>query len=153
MECPIRKFCKACKQGIQELIPRKQNKKLGIKNVCVAIIEDHHRFFIQQRASQGLLADLWEFPGGEKKKGESILAALKRTIQKDLNVVVQHAKLFLKTKHFYTKFCIHLYAFKCTVDLVPKSSRTRKWITLQAFERYPMSSGMCKIVERLKVKT
>ncbi len=149
-ECPLRVFCKAYAKGIQQLIPKKQTKKLIMKKVCVGIIENKKRFFIQKRPSGGLLGDLWEFPGGQKEKGETLLVALKREIQEELGVAVTQAKLFFSTKHFYTQFCAHLYAFKCNVDPLPRLGQTRKWVTLKDFERYPMPSGTCKIVEYLK---
>jgi len=150
--CPVRESCKAYKEGIQELIPSKKIKKLRVKDVCVAIIENNSRFFIQRRPSSGLLADLWEFPGGQKEKGESLAGALKREIKEELGVAVKEARLFLKTKHFYTQFSVNLYAFKCKVDPLPKSSRTQKWVTLKDFERFPVPSGTCKIIERLKME-
>jgi len=151
-KCPVRVFCKAYEKGIQELIPSTQKKKLKIKNVCVGIIEKNDHFFIQRRPSGGLLADLWEFPGGQKENNESLFDALKREIKEELGVSVRQAKIFLKTKHFYTQFSVNLYAFKCKVDPLPKSSQTQKWVTLKAFERFPMPSGTCKIVERLKTE-
>jgi A/G-specific adenine glycosylase len=152
VKCPVRVHCKAYAKGIQELIPSTQKKKLKIKDVCVGIIHNNNRFFIQKRPSSGLLADLWEFPGGQKEKGESLIATLKREIKEELGVNVTAAKIFLKTKHFYTQFSVNLYAFTCKVEPWPKSNRIQKWVTLKAFERYPMPSGTCKIVEQLKIE-
>lgn len=34
-------------------------------NAVIAVIEHKGKYFIQKRPSKGLLADLWEFPGGK----------------------------------------------------------------------------------------
>lgn len=149
LQCPIQGFCKAYKKGTQEIIPRVKEKQLEKKDVAVAIIRKGNKIFIQKRPSKGLLADLWEFPGGQREKGESVKQALCRELREELNVSVVSAKPFVRVKHLYTKFSVDLYAFYCNVTPIPKENRTQKWVTLSEFQKYPVPSGTVRIIDRL----
>ncbi|MCX5681152.1 MAG: A/G-specific adenine glycosylase [Candidatus Omnitrophica bacterium] len=151
LQCPLRNHCRACAQGIQERIPSTKQKYLKRRDVVVAIIKNKNKFFIQKRPPKGLLADLWEFPGGKKEKGEGLKNALIREIREEIGSDVVSSTLFLKIKHFYTQFCINLYAFRCHVVPLPKTDRWHKWVSLEAIQNYPMPSGTSKIVEKLNL--
>ncbi len=151
LQCPIRVFCKAYTKGIQEIIPRVEQKRLERKDVVVAIIENKNKFFIQKRPSGGLLGDLWEFPGGQREKGESLERALYRELHEELNVIVANAKPFASVKHFYTKFSVNLHVFRCKVNPLPKEDRAHKWVLLSALKNYPVPSGTARIIEKLLI--
>jgi A/G-specific adenine glycosylase len=149
LQCPLRSFCKAYAKGIQEIIPRAEQKQLERKDVAVAIIKNKNKFFIQKRPSGGLLGDLWEFPGGQKEKNESLKDALAREVSEEIGAKVISSKLFFEVKHFYTRFCVYLYAFECKISPLPKSDRTHKWLSLKGLKNYPVPSGTARIVDRL----
>jgi A/G-specific adenine glycosylase len=67
--CPVENYCRACKKGVQELIPAVKKGVFVPVEAVVAVIEKDGRYLIQKRPSQGLLADLWEFPGGKIESG------------------------------------------------------------------------------------
>ena len=66
--CPVREYCLACMRDQAELFPVKSAKKarrVEEKTVLVIICEDH--LLLRQRAANGLLAGLWEFPSVDGK--------------------------------------------------------------------------------------
>jgi A/G-specific adenine glycosylase len=63
--CPVSKYCQAYKEGKQEIIPQPKKKIIKDIHAVIAIIKKGNDYFIQKRPSKGLLADLWEFPGGK----------------------------------------------------------------------------------------
>ncbi len=147
--CPLRKFCKAYLQGIQELIPTPKKKVIKDVDAVIAIIEYKGKYLIQQRPSTGLLADLWEFPGGKVESRESTLNALKRELQEELGVNLTHHKHLFDVTHSYTQFRVKLKVFEVKVSPNPKVTKTRLWISKSNLNRYPMPSGSAKILERL----
>lgn len=150
LQCPLRIFCKAYKKGIQEIIPQVKQKQLEQKDVAVAIIKNKNKFFIQKRPSGGLLGDLWEFPGGQREKGESLKNTLAREICEEIGGNVVSSKLFIEVKHFYTKFSVSLHAFQCQVTPLPNADRNHKWVSLKDLQSYPVPSGTARIIEHLR---
>lgn len=147
--CPVISSCKAFKQGMQELIPPTKKKVIKSLQVAVAIIKNDGRYFIQQRGPQGLLAGLWEFPGGKIEDGETAAKAVKREVQEELGVAVSSARHLFNVMHFYTEFKVTLHVLNCAVKDFPHPGKTRRWIKPQEFRKYPMPSGSAKIVQKL----
>ena len=150
LQCPLRYCCAAYAKGVQEIIPQKTKKIIIEKQVALAIIQQKGKFFMQQRPAQGLLANFWEFPGGERKKAESLRQALIREVREEIGVRVTAARPMKAVKHFYTKFCVHLHPFACTVAPYPVTDAKHRWVSLSDIEKYPVPSGTVKIIESLR---
>jgi A/G-specific adenine glycosylase len=62
--CPVREHCRAFHEGLQTQLPVKSKKKSTKQVALVAgiLMDDEERFLIHRRPSEGLLANLWEFP-------------------------------------------------------------------------------------------
>jgi len=150
LACPVREFCRAAREGTQEIIPRPKKLRLEKIEVVVAVIEKDGRILIQQRPAGGLLAGLWEFPGGKVEPGESLTAALRREIREELGVVIRDVRRLTTVRHSYTRFQATLHAYACRIagpDLEPGPER--RWVTLSSIRRYPLPSGSVKIVDFL----
>ncbi|MBF0523316.1 MAG: A/G-specific adenine glycosylase [Candidatus Omnitrophica bacterium] len=147
--CPLKSGCKAYKQGTQEIIPQLKEKIIHNVDAVIAIIAKKDKYLIQKRPAKGLLADLWEFPGGKVEKGENIREALDREISEELQTKIVNAEHFLNATHFYTQFRVKLHVFKCQTETCPEETPTRKWVTLKQIQQYPFPSGSVKIIEKL----
>lgn len=66
-QCPVKKFCLAYAGGYQEIIPEPKIISIQEIEAVVAIIRINNKILIQQRPEKGLLAGLWEFPGGKSE--------------------------------------------------------------------------------------
>jgi len=148
--CPVSEYCQAYKTSKQEIIP--QTKKKIIKDIqaVIAIIRKGNKYFIQKRPSKGLLADLWEFPGGKIRPGELEKKALARELNEELGVMLISSKHLFNVRHFYTEFRVALSVFSCVLESEPKTDTTHKWVGGKDFSKYPMPSGSAKIIEKLK---
>jgi len=149
-QCPINKSCFAYNSNKQNIIPTQVKKKNELIHSVIAVIVHKGKYLIQQRPPTGLLADLWEFPGGKIKQRESQLKALKREIKEELGVNVSRADYFTLVNHAYTRYRVKLHVWFCKLDIYPKSNKKRRWITLKDFEQYPMPAGSVKIVNKLR---
>ncbi len=149
--CPIQAFCEAFEAGEQEVIPRPKKRPCETIDAVVAVVESHGKYLIQQRPPAGLLAGLWEFPGGKRERGESLEAALRREIKEELGAEVETAKLLLKVRHAYTRFRVNLYAYETILGKIPPlDSRLHKWVARRALKGYPFPSGSAKIIRYLE---
>ena len=147
--CPVLKYCQAYAQGKQEIIPETKSKIIHDIQAVIAIMQKGNKYFIQQRPSKGLLADLWEFPGGKIEKGESPKEALGRELNEELGVQLKSSKHLFDVKHFYTQFRVNLSVFLCEIDDELKIDATHRWVNFKNFSKYPMPSGSAKIIEKL----
>jgi A/G-specific adenine glycosylase len=150
LACPIREFCRAAREGTQEIIPQPRTLKLERIEAVVAVMDKDCRILIQKRPSRGLLAGLWEFPGGKVEPGESLTTALRREVREELGVEIKDVRRLTTVRHAYTRFQVTLHAFTCQIrDPKFKTGPRRRWVTLDSIRKYPLPSGSVKIVEFL----
>jgi A/G-specific adenine glycosylase len=148
--CPVRPSCRAAREGKQEIIPRPKKLKLERIEVVVAVIEKAGRVLIQQRPAGGLLAGLWEFPGGKVEPGETLTAALRREIREELGVEIEDVRRLTTVRHAYTRFQVSLHAYACRLrDPGLRTGPRLRWVTLSSIRNYPLPSGSVKIVDFL----
>ena len=147
--CPLKGFCLAYQKGIQEIIPVPKKKVIKDIDAVIGIIRKDGKFLIQKRPASGLLANLWEFPGGKIKANESPGLALNREIKEELGVELKHSRHILNVRHHYTQFRVNLHVSLCEPITYPAAHSNRKWVTLKGLQNYPMPSGSAKIVEYL----
>ena len=149
--CPVLDFCKAYRAGEQEVIPAPRKRASRRIEAVVGIIREGGKFLIQQRPSSGLLADLWEFPGGKRKPGETLTGTLRREIREELGAAISGIRPFITVRHSYTEFRVTLHAFRCSLRKPLKTGGLKtRWVTLRAMRQYPFPSGSARIVENLE---
>ena len=150
--CPVQTFCAAFAKGEQELIP--QPKKVSYRQIAavVGIIEDGGRVLIQQRPDTGLLAGLWEFPGGKIRRGEGRIRALSREIQEETGTEISEPRFFMTVDHSYTQYQVTLHAFRCSLKTgsQPIGRAHLKWVRRRDLRKYPFPSGSAKIIRGLE---
>ncbi len=149
--CPVTEFCKAYEQGVQEVIPRPRKQTYTQLEAVVGIIQRQDRYMIQKRAEKGLLAGLWEFPGGKVKPPETLEHALYREILEELGVEVTAHTYLTSVEHAYTQYRVKLHAFACRLKEEPKLPRDiHRWVTLRGMRRYPFPSGSVRLIRFLE---
>jgi A/G-specific adenine glycosylase len=149
--CPVLDFCGAYKDGEQEVIPIPEKRSYKKIQAVIGIIEKNGKFLIQKRPSTGLLADLWEFPGGKLEKEETAEQALKREIQEEIGVEIDEKCFLTKVQHSYTQFQVTLHAFSCSLKTDPVLDKIRhRWVSLKEMRQFPFPSGSAKVIKFLE---
>lgn len=148
--CPVRVFCKAFQKGKQEAIPAFRKRNIKKIEASVALIRNGRSYFIQKRPSGGLLADLWEFPGGKIECRETPKGALSRELKEELQCSLVSSKYLFGVRHSYTRFHVRLHVWLCKVKPPPLEDQNHKWADLSRLKRYPMTAGSVRIIEKLK---
>ena len=81
---------------------------------AAVILNAKNQILIAQRnPEKGMLAGLWEFPGGKQEPGETLEACLQREIREELGVAVVVGRRLVSVAHAYTHFRITIHAFEC----------------------------------------
>ncbi len=140
--CPLQKLCLSLNLGVQEQRPiLPQKKKIPHYVVTAAIIQRNNMFLIAQRPGTGLLAGMWEFPGGKLETEETLEQSLTREIQEELNCKIDVGEPFGVYQHAFTHFRITLHAFFCKIiegEPFPVEAKQIAWVEASALKDYPM---------------
>lgn len=153
--CPVRSFCEAQAAGIQHDLPVKTKAKpTPHHHIGAAVIWDKKRqkILIQQRPKTGLLAGLWEFPGGKQEPGETIEATVCRELMEELAIEVSVGEKLATVKHAYSHFKITLHAFDCVhTKGRPKAivADTFKWVTPQQLPDFAFPKANHPVIDKI----
>jgi len=148
--CPVQRLCLAFEKGAQEIIPAPRERRYEKIESVVAVIAEGKKYLIQKRPPSGILAGLWEFPGGKRRAGERLKETLRREIREELGAEIEGEHLLLTVNHTYTRFHVTLHAFSCRFGSTPRLHQgIHRWVSLGALESYPFPSGSAKIVRFL----
>ncbi len=153
--CPVIDLCEAYALGLQEQRPvTKPKAAIPHYTVTAAVIRHNGKVFIAQRPAEGLLGNMWEFPGGKSNPGESLQDCLKREICEELKVDVTIGAPFGTYEHAYTHFRITLHAFECQLSKgqtpVAHEHDDIRWVEPAELDDYPMGKIDRQIAQKLK---
>ncbi len=154
-ECPLRRVCEAKRHGEETVLPLRQpRKKIPSYTIVVGVIHDRHgRVLIDKRKPEGLLGGLWEFPGGKKKSGETLQAALRREVHEELGIHIRVEEPLAVVDHAYSHFRIRMHAFACKYvsgEVRCIACSDAKWVLPASLKRYAFPAANLKIIQALQ---
>jgi A/G-specific adenine glycosylase len=128
---------------------RKQRPHL---QVTAGIIRRAGKVLIAKRPPGGMLAGLWEFPGGKQEPGESLADCLRREIHEELEITIDVEEEVASVEHEYTHLSITLHAFAARY----RSGRARavgcsafEWIDADHLSDFPIPRADHLVLEAL----
>lgn len=154
--CPLKQDCLANQLGLQAERPvMSPARKPPHYIVTAAVIERNAKILIARRPADGLLGNMWEFPGGKLEDGESLPECLIREIREELNADIDVGEKIGVFKHAYTHFRVTLHAFYATLtqgEPSPIEASQLGWVSIKELDQYPMGKIDRMISEKLKLK-
>jgi A/G-specific adenine glycosylase len=152
--CPLNQHCESYKKGVVDQIPDRGPKKVtkDIK-VAIAVIRKRDKVFIQKRPAGGLMAGLWEFPGGKVEKGEGTVDALHRELLEETGMKVGNVKSIKKIKHAYTSFKVDLHCYSADYEegeVKLKAATEGKWVKVSDLKKYPFPAANVELIAGLE---
>lgn len=96
----------------------------SIRVVSAEILEEG-RYLITQRLHTATLPELWEFPGGRVREGETDQAALARCLEDRLGVRAEVGPAVLEVNHTYDRYDLVLTVYRATLSAPPRTLRVR----------------------------
>jgi A/G-specific adenine glycosylase len=113
--CPVQEFCQAYARGNPTSYPRRTARKpRPHRHIAAAVIRRKDgRILIAQRPADGLLPNLWEFPGGKQERGETLAETCRREIMEELGIRIRVGDRIARIDHAYSHYAITLHAFAC----------------------------------------
>ncbi|MBN2307182.1 A/G-specific adenine glycosylase [Candidatus Peregrinibacteria bacterium] len=151
--CPLKLRCQAYKKGMVDRLPiRGPKKEFRNIKVAVAVIKKDGKVFIQKRPNSGLMAGLWEFPGGKAEKGESAIKAIHREISEELGISIKNVRPIKKIRHAYTSYKVDLHCFEADYDsgkVALKAATDGKWVKVSELKNYPFPAANVELIADL----
>ena len=121
-KCPLTKLCAGYATGTAASLPTKAPKKIPPHYVIAAavVIDSRGRVLIGRRKEGGMLAGLWEFPGGKAEPGETPGQTAARETAEEVGLDIEIVEPIAVVEHAFSHFRITLHTF-----LARKTSRRR----------------------------
>ena len=152
--CPVRPLCQAFEAGTIADRPKPVKKKpVPHFDVPVALIKSGSRLLMKQRPPSGLLAGMWEFPGGRTREGEGLEEALQRTLRDRMGLEVSPTRKVAQVGHAFSHFKITLHAFECewaAIDGEPQSPSNWGWCDFEDRQKLAMPKATLRVLDVLR---
>lgn len=149
MLCPVMEFCQSFQEGVQEQLPVKSKKaKPKYKPMIAGVFSDGEgKYFIHKRPSQGLLANLWEFPNLEyQEKAGSKENQLITYMKEIYGIDVEIGEYLTNIQHVFTHLIWDIDIF---VGTAKGSSADLTPVSLDEIEKFPFPVSHQKIYRAL----
>ena len=151
--CPVQSGCFARAHHLEEKlpVPKMAPARKKITYLC-GILERRGKVLIARRPMAGLLPGLWEFPGGEKRNGDSDKETLHQLLRARLGIRVSPTPLPARVRQILTHRVITIRPFRCSW----KGSAIRtawyqkiRWIPKEMIGEAPLTSGMRRMAQAI----
>jgi mutator protein MutT len=121
-----------------------------VTSVAVAVVQRADCVLIGQRPRGVPLADLWEFPGGKVRDGESPREAAARECLEETGLVVRVDEACGEVIHVYDHGRVRLFFFSCTLaDASADPKAPFRWVPRWDLSRYRFPEANAEIVAQL----
>ncbi len=146
--CPIQKFCKAYKLGLQNRYPHSKPKKEKPTQNCYMLMltDQKQRVFLEKRPSSGIWGGLWSFP--EYQTLKETTAACKNFFQ------IKRPKLlpWPTLKHSFTHYHLEITPITLSAQSFSqlKASKSHLWYDLHCPPNIGLAAPVKKLLAQLK---
>lgn len=120
--------------------------------VSAGIIEDQGKLLITKRKAGTHLAGAWEFPGGKKEAGESLVECLKREIWEELRITVSFPRPYATVRYQYPGKLVELHFFRCFLLSgipQPRGCAEIAWVRKEELQNYSFPIADQEVIEQL----
>ncbi|MGD9850029.1 MAG: 8-oxo-dGTP diphosphatase MutT [Nitrospirales bacterium] len=120
--------------------------------VSAGIIENHGKLLITKRKAGTHLEGAWEFPGGKKEVGESLVECLRREILEELAITVSAPRPYATVRHQYPEKMVELHFFRCfLVSGIPQPIGCSEiaWVRKEELHNFSFPVADQKVIEKL----
>ncbi len=156
-ECPLRRRCRAKRDGDPEALPVRGPKAAPLRVEAVAtLVLRRGRALAVRRPPHGLLGGLWDLPGGELRARERPGPGLVRALRERVGLRVGRPRRVGAVDHVFSHRRLRLHLFRCDTP----EGRVRldgfdahRWLAPEALAELPQSALMRKALELLTPTT
>ena len=150
LECPVALHCRARRNNAVAKLAAPHSQILKEVIWPLAIVRRNGKFLLRRRSGGGILAGLWEFPGGAVEN-ETVRAALEQQLREVTGGLGRNRRIGA-LRHTITNKKIHAPIF--LIDVVPHAeislaNSSWRWVAPSSLHHYPVSSMTLKAAKLL----
>ncbi|MDY0407557.1 A/G-specific adenine glycosylase [Virgibacillus soli] len=148
--CPVMEHCRAFHSGVEETLPIKSKaKKPKLETFVVLLIKDKdHTYMIEQRPTDGLLANLWQFPMVPLK--EVGLENLELWFFTEYGFHISLQDQIGERRHVFTHLIWDLKIYEARVSGKMEGKKDFIFVESEALHTYPFPVSHKKIMEYIE---
>lgn len=147
--CPVREACEGLKAGKVGQLPVKGKARAPrpVERVA-ALLEQNGRLLLTRRPPDGLLAGLWELPGGDVPAGKSPEDTLRTIFWHAFGVEVEVGEHLVDVTHVFTHLVWHVRCYRAHLVPGPELPETadRRWVAPGELADYPLPTVQRKVL-------
>jgi mutator protein MutT len=119
--------------------------------VAAAVIERRGSFLVTKRQAGVHLEGHWEFPGGKREQGETIVACLRRELREELDIDVHVGDEIFTTAHTYPGRTVELHFFACASSSEPRPQmgQEMRWVPREELASLSFPPADAELIELL----
>jgi len=148
LTCPMRKYCQAYKEGIDEQLPVKTKpvKQKRVKFIVGVIENEQGKWLIAKRPKVGLLANFYEFKQLEYEAGYPEELLKEHLIESGYHVKQIQSLGF--SKHVFTHRIWEMEAYKVVVDAhLATCQENETWVEPEDLKQYALAVAHARILQ------
>jgi A/G-specific adenine glycosylase len=151
--CPLRNRCQARRLGLQESIPlRPRAPEVEAVDEAAVVLRRGLRVLLVQRPAGGRWENMWEFPHGELRPGETHEAAAARLLPELTGCEGDLGPELTTIRHGVTRFAITLVCFEARYrkgEFRSAFYRQGAWLEPAELAGHPVSSPQRRLARLL----
>lgn len=124
--------------------------------VTAGLVFRQGKILITQRFPDSHLGGLWEFPGGKREPGESLVECLARELREELDIEVEVGEKVDSIVHAYPERTVHLHFFRCRWRArEPKAlgCPAFRWVSRDELPRHDFPAADARLLDLLTQRT
>jgi mutator protein MutT len=126
-----------------------------MQEVVAAIILQNQQVLCAKRPGNGVLGNLWEFPGGKVEPGETLEEALHREIKEELSIGIRIQEPFMSLVHTYPTHTVQVHTYLCewaSGDMIPLVHSDIRFVTIEDLDELEWVAADDPVIAALKKK-
>lgn len=149
--CPVRDYCIAFQEGDADQLPikSKKTKNKKVKYDVFVGYDRNGRYLLEKRPSEGLLANMWQFPMMEIEKDAILKTSKQFQLNYNVNILDFVNDNLLTFKHVFSHLTWEMDCYLVEIEKVADLPENICFLTKEQINEVPMSVPMLKILNVL----
>ncbi len=125
---------------------------MQVIEVAAGLIHRDGRYLIARRKPGVHLAGFWEFPGGKREGGESLMECLQRELLEELSISIDLPIPYQIVRHDYSDKIVELHFFHCAIERgepVPLGCEEIRWVSPEELTQFRFPPADHVIIQAL----